>query len=147
MDLFPTPSGVWTPAQPWAQGWAASWPPSQLQPFCNTAQSGRLLLLPPFFPESRSGILNFERDVGFSLCCCWSVAQLCPALCDPMDCGTRGFLVLHHLLEFAQTHVHWVSDAIQPSLLLSSPSPLGFYLSQHQGIFQGVSCSHQVAEV
>ena len=64
---------------------------------------------------------------------CCSVAQSCPTLCDPMDCSTSGFPVLHHLLEFAQTHVHWVSDAIQPSHPLSSPS-LALNLSQHQGL-------------
>ena len=48
---------------------------------------------------------------------CCSVAQSCPTICDPMDCSTLGFPVLHHLPEFAQTHVHWVSDAIQPCLL------------------------------
>ena len=48
--------------------------------------------------------------------CCCSVAQSCPTLCDPMDCSTPGFPVLHHLPELAQTHVHWVGDAIQPSL-------------------------------
>ena len=47
-------------------------------------------------------------------CCCW-VAHLCLTLCSPMDCSISGFSVLHYLLEFAQTHVHWVGDAIQPS--------------------------------
>ena len=47
---------------------------------------------------------------------CCSVAQLCLTLCNSMDCGMPGFLVLHHLPEFAQTHVHWLSDAIQPSV-------------------------------
>ena len=75
-----------------------------------------------------------------------SVAQSCPTLCDPKDCNTPGFPVLHQLPELAQTHVHWVSDAIQPSYLLSSPSP-AFNLSQHQGLFQWVSSSHQVARV
>ena len=55
-------------------------------------------------------------------CCFCSVIQLCPTCCDPMDCSTPGFPVLHHLLELAQTHVHWVRDAIQPSHPLSSPS-------------------------
>ena len=64
-----------------------------------------------------------------------------------MDCSTPGFPVHHKLPELAQTHVHWVSDAIQPSHPLSSPSPCTFSLSQHQGLFQGVSSSHQVAEV
>ena len=61
-----------------------------------------------------------------------SVAQSCPTLCDPVDCSTPGFPVHHQLLEFTQTHVHWVSDAIQPSHPLSSPSPPAFNLSQHQ---------------
>ena len=67
-------------------------------------------------------------------------------LCDPMDCSTPGFPVLLYLPEFAQTHVHWISDAIQPSHSLSSPS-LALNLSQHQGLFQWVSSLHQVAKV
>ena len=51
--------------------------------------------------------------------CCWSVSQSCPTLCSPMDCSTPGFPVLHYLPKFAQTHVHWVDDAIQPSSPLS----------------------------
>ena len=62
-------------------------------------------------------------------CRCCSVTQLCPTLCDPMDCSTPGFPVGHHLPELAQTHVHWVGDAIQPSHPLSSPSPPAFSLS------------------
>ena len=68
-------------------------------------------------------------------------------LCDPMDCSTPGFPVLHHLLELTQTHVHWISDAIQPSHPVSSPSPPTFNLSQHQGLFKWVSSSYQVAKV
>ena len=75
-----------------------------------------------------------------------SVTQSCAALCDPMDCSTPGLPVHHQLLEFTQTLVHWVSDAIQPSHPLSFPSPT-FNLSQHQGFFQWVSSSHQVAKV
>ena len=63
-----------------------------------------------------------------------SVAQLCPALCDPMDCSTPGFPVHYRFQELAQTHVHWVGDAIQPSHPLLSPSPPTFNLSQHQGL-------------
>ena len=70
-----------------------------------------------------------------------SVTQSCPTLCDPMDFSTPG-LPVHQLLEFTQTHVHWVSDAIQPSYPLSSPSPPTFNLSQHQGLFQRVSSLH-----
>ena len=67
---------------------------------------------------------------------CYSlVAQLCLTLCDPMDCSTPGFPVLHQLPELAQTHVHRVSDALQPPHLLSSPSPPAFNLSQNQRLF------------
>ena len=62
---------------------------------------------------------------------------------DPMNCSTPGFLVFHCLPEFAQTHVHWLGDAIQPSHPLSSPSPPAFNLSQHQGLFQSVRSLHQ----
>ena len=65
-----------------------------------------------------------------------SVTQSCPTLCNAMDCSTPGFLVLHHLLEFAQTHVHRVGEAIQPAHPLLPPSPPPFILSQHQGLFQ-----------
>ena len=69
------------------------------------------------------------------------------SLCEPMDCSMPGFPVLHYLPEFAQTHVHWVGDAVQPSHHLSSPSPPAFNLSQNQGLFQWVSSSHQLAKV
>ena len=62
-------------------------------------------------------------------------------------CGLQHFLVHHHLPEFAQTHVHWVGDAMQPFHPLSSPSPPAFNLTQHQGLFKWVSSSHQVAKV
>ena len=68
------------------------------------------------------------------------------SLCDPMDCSMPG-LPVYQLLEFTQTHIHRVGDAIQPSHPLSSPSPPIFNLSQHQGLFQWVSSSHQVAKV
>ena len=76
-----------------------------------------------------------------------SVGQSCPTLCNPMDCSTPGFPVHHQLPELAQTHVHRISDAIQPSHPLSFPSPSAFNLSQHQDLFQEVSSSHQVAKV
>ena len=89
------------------------------------------------------------------ICCTWvhdhhhccSVAKLRPTLCDPMDYSTPVLPVLHHLLELAQTHAHWVSDAIQPSHPLSSPSPPTFNLSQHQGLFPWVDSLHQVVRV
>ena len=76
-----------------------------------------------------------------------SVPQSCLTLCDPMECSTPGFPVHHQLLELAQTHVHWVGDAIQPSHPVSSPSPHAFSLSQHQSLFQWVGSSYQVAKV
>ena len=71
----------------------------------------------------------------------------CPAVLDPMDCSTPGFPVLHCLLDLAQTHVHWVRDAIQPSPPLSSPSLPDLNLSQHQGLIQWVSSLHQMGKV
>ena len=86
----------------------------------------------------------FPRKVG-PIFLCWvlsqfsSIAQSCPTLCDLMDCRKPDMPVDHQLLELAQTHVHWVGDAIQPSYPLLSPSPLSFSLSQHQGLFQWIS--------
>ena len=84
--------------------------------------------------------LEFDTSVQFS-----SVAQSCPTLCDRMNHSMPGLPVHDQLPEFSQTHVHQVGDAIQPSHPLSSPSP-AFNLSQHQGLFQWVSASHQVAK-
>ena len=78
---------------------------------------------------------------------CCSVAQSYPTLGNPPDCSTPGCPVLHHLPELAQTHVHWVADAIQPSHPLFSPSSPALNLSQHQGLFKWVRSSHQVAKV
>ena len=76
-----------------------------------------------------------------------SVAQSCPTLCDPMNCSTPGLPAYHHLLEFIQTHIHRVGDAIQPSHPLSSPFPPASNPSQHQSLSQGVNSSHEVAKV
>ena len=76
-----------------------------------------------------------------------SVAQSCPTLCDPMNRSTPGLPVHHQVLEFTQTHVHWVGDAIQPSHPLLFPSPSAPSPSQHQGLFQWVSSSHEVTKV
>ena len=75
--------------------------------------------------------MHDARIVQFS-----SVAQSCPTLCDPMNFSMPGLPVHLQLPEFTQTHVHWVSDAIQLSHPLSSPSPPALNLSQHQGLFQ-----------
>ena len=76
-----------------------------------------------------------------------SVAQSCPTLCYPMNRSTPGLPVHHQLPEFTQTHVHRVGDAIQPPHPLSSPSPPAPNPSQHQGLFQWVNSSHEVAKV
>ena len=76
-----------------------------------------------------------------------SVPQSCPTFCDPMNHSTPGLPVHHQLPEFTQTHVHWVGDAIQPSHPLSSSSPPAPNPSQHQGLFQWVNSSQEVAKV
>ena len=68
--------------------------------------------------DERPVYWNYDNERNWSCC---SVSQSCLTLCDPMDCSTPGFPVLHHLMEFAQTHFHWAGDAIQPSHPLSSP--------------------------
>ena len=76
-----------------------------------------------------------------------SVAQLCLTFCDPMNCSMPGLPVHHQLPELAQTHVHCVGAAIQPSHPLLSPSHPAFNLPQHQGLFKGTGSSHKVAKV
>ena len=76
-----------------------------------------------------------------------SVTQSCPTLCYPMNCSMPGLPVHHQLLEFTQTHVHQVGDAIQPSHPLSSPSPPAPNPSHHQTLFQWVNSLHEVAKV
>ena len=76
-----------------------------------------------------------------------SVTQSCPTLGDPMNRSTPGLPVHHQLPEFTQTHVHWVSDDIQPSHPLLSPSPPAPNPSQHQNLFRWVNSSHEVAKV
>ena len=101
----------------------------------------------PLDPESRPFSRSCFTLTASSLThSCASVAKSCPTFCDLVGCSTPGLPVLHHLLELAQTHVRWVSDAIQPTHPLLSPSPLAFNLSQHQGLFHWVSASHQVVK-
>ena len=76
-----------------------------------------------------------------------SVAQSCPTLCDPMNCSMPGLRVHSQFSEFTQTHIHQISDAIQPSHPLASFSPPAPNPSQHQSLFQGVNSSHEVAKV
>ena len=96
-----------------------------------------------FLKKATCGKTWFTRcSVQFS-----SVAQSCPTLCDPMNRSTPGLPVHHQLPEFTPTHVHQVGDPIQPSHPLSSPSPPAPNPSQHQGLFQWVNSSHEVAKV
>ena len=108
--------------------------------------------------SSRYMISSFEKKFYWSIVVLWycvsfccaaksisyqfsSVTQLCPTLCDPMECSMPGLSVHHQLPEFPQTQVHWVGDAIQPSHPLSSPSPLAFNLSQTR-VFSNESVLH-----
>ena len=93
-------------------------------------------------PKGLFGKSIWRHTVQFT-----SVAQSCQSLCDPMNCSTPGLPVHHYLLEFTQTHVHWVRDVIQPSHPRSSPSPTAPNPSQHHSLFQWVSSSHQMAKV
>ena len=90
------------------------------------------------------GYWLFISDCSVQFC---SVSQSCPTLCDPMNPSTPGLPVHHQFPEFTQTHVHRVGDAIQPSHPLSSPSPPAPNPFQHQGLFQWVNSSHEVAKV
>ena len=130
-----------------------------IEEFSNNTKFLIILVLgpTPFFTKQmcwREAIVGAVRRLGFKsqICVllygsCCSVVQLCLTLCNPMDCSTPGLPVLHHLLEFVQTYVHWVTDAIQPPHPLSTPSPLAPNLTQHQSLFQWVSSSYQVARV
>ena len=119
-------------------------PPASSAPTADSQYSFLKKLTEPQGKSLRLCACYYPRESSWSLlsypfvkstACCSSVAQSCPILCSPMDCNTPGFPVLHYLQEFAQTHVHRVSDATQPSHPLSSPSPPTFNLSQHQGLF------------
>ena len=111
--------------------------------------SERILLTPGMKLGSSEKHLCFPlpKNLHFSALQCSPVAQSCPTICDPMNRSTPGLPVQHQLQEFTQTHVHQVGDTIQPSHPLSSPSPPALSLSQHQGLFNWVSSSHEVAKV
>ena len=108
-------------------------------------------------PDTSTGSpdLTFKSSCSKSIVKCFevcsvqfsSVAQSCLTLCDPMNRSTSGLPVHHQFPEFTQTHVHRISDAIQPSHPLSSPSPPAPNPSQHQSLFQRVNSSHEVARV
>ena len=100
---------------------------------------------PILLKKKQLEIFLFKNNLFIEIHCC-SLAKSCLTLCNPMDCSTPGFPVLHYLPEFAQIHVCWVSDAIQSSHSLSPPSP-ALNNSQHQGLFQWISSLHQVTKV
>ena len=116
-------------------------------PSLTKSSVGFFLCTGPWFPFCRTFTLeNFQikyfpallrSSVHFS-----SVAQSCLTLCNPMNYSTPGLPVHHQFPQLTQTHVRWVSDDIQPSHPLSSPSPSALNLSQHQGLFKWVSSSH-----
>ena len=107
----------------------------------NIENNKTLLIFEPKVTAPRL-LSGYCSDSQFS-----SVTQSCLTLCGPMNCSTPGLPVHHQLPEFIQTHVHQVSDAIQPSHPLSSPSPPSPNPSQHQGLFQWVNPLHEVAKV
>ena len=128
---------------------------SSLLKFCNKFCNCVSLLTLFLLFKTVLVILDFKKFVNFwkkkkpswSFYCCCSVTQSCPTLCNPMDYNMPSFPVLHYFPELAQTHVHWVSDVIQLSHPLSPSFPSAFNLSQHQGLFQWVGSSYQVAKV
>ena len=115
--------GLWPHPAPWN-------PEAQHLPVSASTLTPTFQLSSSCLPLIRTPVTTFS-----------SVTQLCLTLCDPTDCSTPGFPVSHQHPELTQTHVHPVSDAIQPSHPLSSPSPPAFNPSQHQGLFQWVSSS------
>ena len=132
--------------QPWNQKTIASWQGSNDKSrLCWKAET---LLCQPSSYSQGCGLSNGQK-------CLWELdhkegssgAQLCPTLCNPMDCSMPGLPVHHQLPELTQTHVHLVGDAIQPSHPLSSPFPPAPNPSQHQGLFQWVNSSHEVANL
>ena len=118
----------------------------ELPGWCEHGGAGRVEHKDSMEAHARSPLPALGVSASCSSCCC-SVATWCLTLCDPMNHSTPGLPVHHRLLGFAQTHVHWVSDAIQPSHPLWSPSPPAPNPSQHQGLFQWASSSHQVFKV
>ena len=151
MSQSPLPSPLHTDGSPWTApnflSWFLSWGRAFLSLIVIRKWTGS--------PLNSASSDSQEEIMCVCVCVCVcvcevqfsSVTQLCPTLCDPMDCSTPGLPVHHQLPEFTQTNVHWVGDAIQPSHPLLSPSSPDFNLSQHQGLFQGVGSSYQVAKV
>ena len=147
--LLHHPAGEW-----WGQEWGAE------MSFCKVCDSHGHVSFSWWIVKSSNQlyyVLNLKlktfKSVSLEIVSCIrpdqirSVAQSCPTLCDPMNRSMPGLPVYHQLLEFTQTHIHRVSDAIQPSHPLLSPSPLASNPSLHQSLFQWVNPSHEVAKV
>ena len=150
--------------------WDACWTFGQCSPYCNSP-SPHLAVIPSYkilpllfdrilwktsFHDGPYDLHSWDSIPCLILSLClWtgpnqsfsSVPQSCQPISSSMDCSTPGFPVHHQLSELAQTHIHWVSDAIQTFHPLSSSSPPAFNPFQVQGLFQRVSSSHQVAKV
>ena len=118
--------GMWDLSSPTRDG---NQPPALEGRVLTTGPPGKSAIILIFRKKKKNCFR--EDSVQFS-----SVAQSCPTLCDPMNCSMPGLPVYHQLPEFTQTHIHRVSDAIQPSHPLSSPSPPAPNPSQHQSLFQ-----------
>ena len=122
---------LWTWSLVWGEGgWLILW---------RKVTSSTSFVEPPVYVRAARVLCICVSIRGLGYLLIQSVTQSCPSLCHLMDCSTPGLPVHHQLPEFTQTHVHWVSDAIQPSYPLSSPSPPTFNLSQHQGLFSWIS--------
>ena len=113
------------------------------------------VLITPWIPTSLCGfeelslslihILELDRQASlYPPCCCCSVAKLCPTLYDPVDCSTPSLPVPYHLQEFAQVHVHWTGDPIQPSHPLLPSSPFAFNLSH---LTEGETCPEKLNDL
>ena len=114
----------------------------------NEKQKLKQISVDPCLQQLIHNSQNVEANqTSINWCCCCSVTKWCLTLCNPLDCSTPGFLVLHYLPQLTHTHVHQVGDAIQPSHPLSPSSPPALNLTQHQGTFQWVGFWHQVAKV
>ena len=123
---------------------------------CRTGNPAQCSVWPRWKEVQREGIRVCMWLIHFPVSSDWqrceavqfsSVAHSCPTLCDPRNHSTPGLPVHHQLPEFTQTHAYRVGDTIQPSHPLSSPSPPAPKPSHHQGLFQWVNSSHQMAKV
>ena len=117
------------------------------EPYLEKHCSTWLIWVDLVFLNMNSSLLQRYVSIFILLFQFSSVTQSCPTLCNHIDCSTPGFPVHHQLLELTQTHVHRVGKAIQSSHALSSPYSPAFNVAQHQGLFQWVSSSHQVAKI